>query len=273
MAKQLYKDVKHPDKFHEALSGVWAKMEPYALHAGLGVLVVIVVAGVWFAVWHQSASRRDAAWAKDFAIERQAREAAAEAETAAEREKVDEQTAAELEAFVREYQRRPVAAVALLKLAQAHARLGRRARGSDRKAAREHFRESAEAAEQFLADFPDHGLTTLAAWNAGKARFELREYPRAAQHFQQATGSQVRFLAALARWHAGRCYEHMGRAEAAREAYEALRNERPGYAALRAAFGDFRARQLLAVNPALEWCAQQAQWRLAQLQRKSPKGS
>jgi tetratricopeptide (TPR) repeat protein len=250
LAKQRYKDVKHPDKFHEGLSAAWAVVEPYALPVGIAVFVLLIVAGIWVVVARQWAARRDAPWAKDFEIHRRANDAAAEAETNEDLEKAAQQALADIDALAREYQRRPVAAVALIKLSRGHFGLGHRSRTRDPKSASEHFKKAAEAAEQFLADFPDHGLHAIAAYNGGRARLELGEHQRAAEHFERAQTSAVSSLAAIAQWHAARCYEHLGRTDSARRAYQALRN-----------------------NPWAGWCAQQAEWRLSQLESRPAKGT
>ncbi|MBL7222709.1 MAG: tetratricopeptide repeat protein [Candidatus Brocadiae bacterium] len=250
MSKHLYKDVKHPDKFHELLSHAWARMEPYALQAGIAVLALVAVATVWFVVARQRAASLEKPWAQAFDIQRRASDALATARTDADRETIEEQVLADLAALAREQARRPVAALALIELSQAQFRRGHLRRTQDPDAARDRFRAAAEAAEQFLADFPNHGLRALAAYNAGKARLELREYPRAVQHFQQAHDAPIRSLAALARWHTARCQERLGQLDAARQAYEALRND-----------------------PWAGWCAQQAQWRLSQLQSRPTQGS
>jgi tetratricopeptide (TPR) repeat protein len=245
-----YKDVKHPDKFAEALSNAWTKVEPYVIPAGITILVVIAIAFVWVTFGQRWANRHEAPWAKAFEVQRTATAAVANAQTDEARAQAEEKALADLGAVAHEYARRPVAAVALLDLAQGHYRLGDRDRTDKPDASRDHFQKAAAAAEQFLADFPDHGLAAVAAYEAGKARFELRDYARALEHFLKVQAPAFPSFVALAQWHAARCYEHLGQADAARRIYEALRND-----------------------PWAGWCGQQAQWRLTQLPPASSTGS
>jgi tetratricopeptide (TPR) repeat protein len=245
VAKHRYKDVKHPDKFHEALSKAWAKAEPYALPAGIAVLALLVLTGVWVAVARQWTAGREEPWAELFRIQQEAELAQDRVQTEAQRQTATVEKLAALETLSRENAGRPVAAVALQRLASGYFALAEAERTREPDASKRHLVRAAEAAEQFLADFPDHGLAPLAAYTAGKARFELDQFNRALQHFQQAQTASVRAVAAFAQWHAARCQEELGQLAAARQAYQSLRND-----------------------PWAGWTAEQARWRLAQLDRQ-----
>ena len=266
MAKHIQSEVKKPDKFLETLTAAWSKAEPYALRVGLAAGALLAIIGIWIAIGRGGGRRDDAAWAKHFALGQKAGRAAAEAETDEDRQKVTQQLLADMKALVEEYDGQPVAAATLLETSQLELGLAGRARTDAPAEAKEHFRRAAEAAEKFLTTFPaEHALAPLAAYNAGNARLQLEDYQTAAKHFARCGGvvgapgsvrvephggSPIAALAALARLHTARCYEKLGRTADARRLYQTLRKDRWA-----------------------GWAAQQAEYRLSQLDKAPPKGS
>lgn len=245
MGKMKYSEVKHEDKFHEILSSVWGKLEPYTLSAGLAAIALLAIAAVWMVVARHHTATGEKPWIERFEI----------GERIGRSDKLDDEEKAkellgELTALARTYQGQPAAAITLLEVAQSHLALGRRHDGTASKDSREHLEKAAQAAEQFVADFPDHPLVALAHYEAGKARLDLAQYEGAADHFEQARKSPIAFLAALARLHEGRCYEKLGRLDKARQAYEAVRDDKMA-----------------------AWCADQAEFHLTRLRRTPQKGS
>jgi len=242
VGKHVYKEVKHDDRFHEALSGVWAKYGAYIWGAGLAMGVLLVVVIVWVAVSRLYAGRRDRPWVERFELRQSLR--------AAPLQGVSEQEAArylaKMNDLAREYRGRSVAALTLLELAQEHFGIASGKRDTDPKAAKEHLEEAVGAAERLVADLPDHAFAPLAHFEAGKALFELRQYERAAQHFEQARACEIDYVSALAALHAGRCYERLGRLDDARRAYESVRN-----------------------NKMAGWCGDQAEFQIAELDRRA----
>jgi len=245
VAKRTYSEIKHPDKFAEALSNAWERVEPYALRVCLGAIGLLVLAGVWIALSRRGAARAEEPWAEHFEIARDFADAGAESADAR-----DEQLATKMADLVAKYPAKPIAAITLLELTQWNFRRATTRRRDDAKAARGLFEDAANAAEQFIADFPDHRYLTLACFEAGKARLELGEYERAAQHFGQASQSLMRYLAVQAKWHRAFCLEKLGRADEARPIYETLRDD-----------------------PTAGWCAEQAEFQLAQLGQQPSKKS
>ena len=254
MAKhKKYSEIKHADKFYEALSKYWAKVERYVWPAGIVMGVLLVVVAVWLLFGGQAGSRGDQAWARLFEIREAFRP-----ETEESLERVSAQSIEKLASLAKEYQGRPVAAVALLYLTQGNYGMAVAKREENLKAltpeimkfVQDRFTRSAEAAEQFVADFPKHSLVGLAQYDAGKARLELGDIERAADHFAKANESNtVAFLKVLAGWHAARCYENLGQLDKARQAYEAVRSDRMA-----------------------GWCADLAEFRLARLGSSAPRG-
>ena len=249
MAKTKYSEVKHEDKFHEALSRAWERIEPYALRAGIAVGALLVAAAAWLYVAQRRTSSQEQPWAERFEIGR--RYADLEGDDAIEQ---TTKLLAELEAFAQKHQGRPVAAVTLLEVARAHLGLADAERAKDPDAAAEHLQRAAAAAEQFIADFPDHPHIAHAHYDAGKARLDLGKHAQAAAHFERAMESDVEFLAALARLQAGLCYEKLGELAKARMAFEAARDSK-------------------GADDRPTWCAEQAEHHLARLRRSVAEGS
>jgi len=238
-----YSEVKHPDKFAEALSTLWQKSEWYVVRAAIGMGAVLLVVGAWLGASSLFVGRGDESWAERFRVVEEAmRDIQEDPET------VSANLLAKMDAFVAEHRGDPAAAITLLELAQGHQRRAAGLRDEKPKEAREALLKAANAAEQFLADFPAHRHVATAQYEAGKARLELGEWERAAEHFEKAAASPVPALAVLAKWHAGYCYERLGRVEQARLKYEELRVDRTA-----------------------GWCAEQAEFALAQLGRRPPK--
>ena len=237
MGKKKYSEVKHADKFYEALSAWWLKVEPHAWLIAIAMTGLLLVVAVWLGVSHYYTARHDRPWVRLFELKESA---SARSDEGAEPNAP--QALDKLAGLAAEYQGRPVAAMALLDLTERQFDVAAGQQEDDPKAAAAHFKRAAGAAEQFIADFPDHPLLGLAEYQAGKARFALKEYDRAAEHFDKARAAGIGFLAVLAGWHAGRCYEHLGRVDEARRAYEAVRD-----------------------NRAAGWCGELAESRLAQL--------
>lgn len=243
MGKHLkYSEVKHPDKFAEALSRLWQKVERYIAPAGIAMAVGLLAVAAWLVASRVFADRSDRPWEDRYRL---AEEFAGSARDDGER--VSEPLLAKLGDFVQQHRGRPVAAITLLELAQGHLLRAAALRDDKPSDARGHLQKAAAAAEQFVADFPAHPQIALAHYQAGKARLELGEWERAAERFEKASTSQVAALAALAKWQAGYCYEQLGRLEEARMKYEELR-----------------------MDPLAGWCAEQAEFALAQLGRRSP---
>ncbi|MFP4055512.1 MAG: tetratricopeptide repeat protein [Candidatus Brocadiia bacterium] len=247
MAKTKYKEAKQDDKFHATLSAAWGKLQPYVLPIGIGAGLILLVAAAWVFLAQRSAARSERPWAERHQLE---------VATGPEASKTPEEHLEKLADLAREYQGEPAAAIFNLELALNHFRLAHlyaglgSGRGElDSDAAEGHLAQAASAAEQFVSDFPDHPLLPLAHLEAGKARMELEQYEAAASHFEQAALSPVPFAAAVARWHAARCYEKLGRLAEAREAYQTLRDTQMA-----------------------GWVAQLAEYDLARLDRQAPKG-
>jgi len=241
VAKHLrYSEVKHPDKFAEALAAIWGRCERFALPAGIAMAVGLAAIILWLVGTRLFAGRGDAAWHERFEL---AQEAAAAARDSGQG--VTDELLAKMADFVRRHPRHPAGAVTLLELAQGHMRRAAMLRAEKPDEAKAHLEKAASAGEQFVADFPDHRYVALAHYEAGKARFDLGQWERAAEHFEKASASQVPTLAALAKWQAAICYEKLGRIEPARLKYEELR-----------------------VDPLAGWCAEQAEFALAQLGRR-----
>jgi len=240
-----YSEVKHADKFAEGLSAVWHRLERYILPALIVAGACLVLTVAWFVVARLFGGSGEAAWEERFEL---AQEAAARAKD--EPEGGSDKLLDRMSAFVQKHQGAPAAAVTLLELAQGHNRRAAALRDESPKAAREHLQKAANAAEQFIADFPDQRPAALAIahYEAAKARMELGEWERAADHYEKATAAGLPALAAMARWQAGYCYEQLGRLDQARLKYEELR-----------------------ADPAAGWCGEQADFALAQLGRRPAK--
>jgi len=237
-----YSEVKHPDKFAEVLSKLWQKAERYIVPVGIAMVVGLLAVAAWLVASRVFADRSDQPWEERYRL---AEEFASSARDDGER--VTDPLLAKLGDFVQQHRGRPVAAITLLELAQGHLLRAAALRDDKLAEARQHLQKAAAAAEQFVADFPAHQQIALAHYQAGKARLDLREWERAAEHFEKASTSQVAALAALAKWQAGYCYEQLGRLDQARMKYEELR-----------------------VDPLAGWCAEQADFALAQLGRRAP---
>jgi tetratricopeptide (TPR) repeat protein len=220
------------------LSAAWEKAQPYALLVGLAAVGILALASIWIALSRHYAARADRPWEEHFEIAREL------ADAGDDREERVRRFFEQMEGLADTYRGRAVASVALLKLAQGHARRAADLRSEDPDAAKEHLEDAADAAEQFVADFSDHRHLALAYYEAGKARLELGEYERAADHFAQATRSPIRYLQVLAKWHRAFCYEQLGRLDEARRIYEAIRDDQTA-----------------------GWCADQAEFQLTQLGR------
>ncbi len=243
MGKHLrHRDVKHADKFAETLSAIWVKIEPYVIRVGVVVGLGVAAVGLWLLASSLFGGRGDTSWEARFQmIEEATREAPADPEAAGAK------MLAKMDEFAVEHRGKPAAAITLLELAQGHQRRAASLREEKPKEAREELAKAAGAAEQLLADFPDFRHAATAHYEAGKARLELGEWERAAEHFEKAAAAPIPSLAALAKWHAGYCYEQLGRLAQARLQYEELR-----------------------VDPMAGWCAEQAEFALAQLGRRPP---
>lgn len=244
MGKHLrHSEVKHPDKFAETLSALWAKSERYIVRIGIGMGIGTLAIAVWFGISSLLAGRSDRPWEQRFQLAEEAERQAQD-----DPEAVSDKFLAKMDDFAHDNRGEAAAAVTLLELAQGHARRAASLRDEKPKEARDHLQKAAGAAEQFIADFPDHRHVATAQYEAGKARFDMGEWERAAEHFEKAAASQVPSLVAMAKWHAGYCYEQLGRLDQARRKYEELRNQ-----------------------PLAGWCAEQADFALAQLGRRPPK--
>jgi len=243
VGKHRYRDVKHADKFIETLSEYWAKAEPYVIRVGIVMGVAIVAVGLWLLGTRLFGDRSDASWEERFQMMEEAvHNAPADPEAAGSK------ILAKMDEFAAEHRGEPATAVTLLELAQGHERRAAGLRDEKPKEAREELQKAASAAEQLIADFPGFRHVATAHYEAGKARLELGEWERAAEHFEKAAAAPIPSLAALAKWQAGYCYEQLGRLAQARLKYEELR-----------------------VDPAAGWCAEQAEFALAQLGRRPPK--
>ncbi len=247
MGKHLrHSEVKHADKFAEVLHAVWEKVERYVVRVGLVVTAGVIVFGAWLLISHLFAGSSDQAWEDHFQL---VRDLSAEAAKAPEdSDAVADRYLVKLREFVDTHRGDPAAAIALLELAQGHARRAAALREEKPTEARKQTEEAAGAAERFIADFPDHRDIAIARYEAGKARLELGEWERAADHFEKAAGSKIPLLDAMARLMAGYCYEQLGRLDQARLTYEKVR-----------------------VDPLAGWCAEQADFALAQLGRRPAK--
>ena len=239
MAKHRYSEVKHPDKFAEALSHAWQKAEPYALPAGIVIAVLIVISIIWVIIARSGVARTDQPWEDRFRLASKFAQADAE-----DPRKQTEKFLEEMVSMAREHPGEPVAAVSLLEATLGHFRLASSAADDDPAAAKAHYEKAADTAEQFIADFPEHRHLHVACYEAGKARLELRQYPRALEHFREASNSPIPYHATLARFHMGLCNELLGNLDEARRIYRSLRDD-----------------------PTAGWCAEQAEFQLAQLGR------
>lgn len=255
MGKRKHSEIKHADKVHEALTAIWTKLDPYVWPGAIGMGILLVLIGLLFLIGTGS-SGPDKAWADLFEI-RDTYMPRGEEASVLEFDKNAQTYVDKLAALCDRQRSRPVAAIALLDLAQACSGLGgglrertavtpgmaREDMEKNESAAHTLFVNSAKAAERFIADFPRHTLLPLAYYEAGKARYELGEYAPAAEHFDQARARfAIAFPKALAAYHAGRSYERTGHIEKARHAYEAVREEKLA-----------------------GWCLDLAEFRLAQL--------
>jgi len=230
VAKRTYSEVKHDDKFHATLTKWWEKLEPHLLHIGLAAGGVLLLALIWMLVASGSRAANDEPWAERAAIERE--------EDLTQADRLEK-----LAALVQKYSGEPVAALTQLEIAQGYNAQGNEksmppayeAEKPEEKTAREAeakqaYQKAAAAAEQFLADFPEHSLAAVAAFEAGKARLALGEPKAALPHFEKAAASKVLYLAALAQWHAARCHQALGDTESARSAYQrVIDNKQAGF--------------------------------------------
>jgi tetratricopeptide (TPR) repeat protein len=236
VAKRTYSEVKHDDKFHESLARLWGRIEPYMLHVGIAAGAVIVIAAIWMLLVRSESAAKGEPWARHFAIMKQ---------TGVDPEKQIEDYAA----LASDYEGHPVAAMALIEAAQGYFKLGTDkslappgAEKPEDKAkrteeARQFFQKAAAAAEKVLEAYPDYPRSDVAAFEAGKARFALEEHERALPHFEAAAASKVLHLAAQAQWHAARCHQALGNIEAARAAYEHVKdNQHASYMRAQAEF-------------------------------------
>lgn len=255
MGKRKHSEIKHADKVHEALTVFWGKLDPYVWPGAIGMGILLVLMGIWL-LFGSGTPGAERAWAELFEI-RDTYMPRGEEATVLEFDQNARAYVDKLAALCNEYRGRPVAAVALLDLAQACSGLGgglrernmatpgltRQDQEKNEKAAHDLFIHAAEAAERFIVDFPQHSLLALAYYEAGKARYELAEYDAAAEHFGHArAGFTIPFPKALATYHAGRSYELAGHIDKARSSYQAVREEKLA-----------------------GWCGDLADFRLAQL--------
>lgn len=242
MAKHIrHSDAKHPDKFIESLAGLWHKSERYVIRAGIVMIAVIVIAGAWLALSSLFAGRSERPWEERF----QLAEFAAKAQEGPEG--IGPSLFEKMKDFAQRHQGTPAAAITLLELAEAENRRAEALASNQPKDSRAAYERAAAAAEQFIADFPAHPEAALGYYAAARARMGLGEWERAAEHFERAARSPVLALGALAKLQAGYCYERLGRVAQARLKYEELRAERLA-----------------------GWCADQAEFALAQLGRGAP---
>jgi len=242
-----YSEVKHEDKFHEALSHGWERVQRYVVPAGIAVLAVLVAATVWMFIAQHRTSGRERAWAERFEIGH--RYATNLPDDEAEAKEQTRKLLAELEDFARKHQGRDAAAITLLEVARTHLALAGGEQGKDDSAAKDHLQRAAAAAELFLEHYPGHPYAAAAHYDAGKARLDLGNTEEALTHFDAARqGSDVAFLRALAGLQAGLCYEKLGRIDKAREAFETVRDSK-------------------GPDDRPTWCAQQAEYHLARLRR------
>jgi tetratricopeptide (TPR) repeat protein len=244
MGKHKYSEVKHPDKFAETLDKVWQKAQPYVLPIGILMAIALVLAIGWLILSRHFGGRTDRQWAGLFEASK-----GLTAESDDPLEPVNEKALGKLAAFANQFRAQPAAALALWEVAQEEFRLADARRDEDADAAKKHLEKAAEAAERFIADFPNHPYVAFAQYEAGKARLELGDPERAAKHFKQAREAKLRYPAVLAQWHEAFCYEQLGRLDEARRIYESLRDDQTA-----------------------GWCAMQAEFQLAQLGRAPAKG-
>lgn len=245
MGKMRYSEAKHDDKFHEALSAAWERAEPYLLPVGIAVGALLVVIAVWMVASRYHTATGEKPWIERFDLSQQLAQSD-EPDPEAQATRVLDA----LNTLVKNYQGHDAAAITLLELAQGHLGLASARSSDDPKAATSHLEQAAQAAEQFIADHPDHPLVPLAHYDAGKAHLDLGHFDPAADHFERARATRITFLAALARLQAGLCYEKTGQLDKARQAYQALRTDATA-----------------------AWCAEQAEFHLAKLKRSAHKGS
>lgn len=243
VGKHRYSEIKHPDRFIEALAGLWKKIERYVVPASIAGVVVVVGIGVWVYVARHYASLLERPWEERFAIMQEMIAGRGEAQDRRE------EYLGKLEELASKHRGGPVAAVTLLEVSQGYLSLAAQKRSRDEAAARRLLQAGADAAERFIAEFPDHRHVAVAHYQAGCAWLDLGEYAKAAAHFQRAARSPIRYVATLARWHLAYCREELGEYAEARRLYEALRSD-----------------------PGAGWCADQAQFRLTQLALRARKG-
>jgi len=233
-----YSEVKHPDKFALTLSKLWAKSERVVIWCGLAMGCALAVIIVWIVAARLFGGRSDAAWEERVKLAEEA------SELSRDDLKSGETLLAKMSDLARNYQGDPAAALTLLELAQGHLATAEARQADAPKEAKEHLEKAAAAAEQFVADFPNHRLVALAHYAAGKARLDLGEAERAAAHLDKASQSDIPALATLAQWHAAYCHRQLGRVDEARAIYERIR-----------------------LDPMAGWCAEQADFALAELGR------
>jgi len=243
VGKHRYSEVKHPDKFIEALAGLWKRVERYVVPASIAAVVVVVGIGIWLCVARHYAALLERPWEERFEI---MQAMLAQQGGPADRR---EEYLGKLKELAAKYRGKQVAAVTLLEVSQGYLALASQKRLVDRKGAERLLRGAAEAAEEFIADFPGHRYAALAHYQAGVAWLDLGETEKAARHFEQATRSPIRYLATLARLHLANCRERLGEYAEARRLYEALRDD-----------------------PSAGWCVDQARFHLAQLAMRASKG-
>lgn len=246
-----YSEVKHDDKFHEALSHAWDKMQPYALHVGIAAGLVLALAAVWMVVARRDTSSAERPWAERYAISRRYIDAFDEENSAEQSRKL----LGELDAFVDEHRGTSAAAITLLEVAQQHLNHAEDARLHDADKADDDLKRAAKAAEQFVADYADHPLLPVAQFTAGKARLDLEEYAKAGEHFARAAAAtDVPFLKTLAQLHEALCHEKAGEVAKARAAFETVRDSK-------------------GPDGQPTWCAEQADYHLTRLRREPAQGS
>jgi len=241
VAKHRYSEVKHPDKFIETLAGVWKKIERYAIPASIAAVVIVVGIGIWILLARHYATVLERPWEERFEIM---------SEMIAHRGEPEGQETylGKLAEFASRHRGKPVEAVTLLEVAEGYLGVAARKRLSDAEAAQRLLRKAAEAAEQFIADFPDHRHVALAHYQAACAYLDLGDLEKAAKHFEHAAASPIRYLATLARLHLANCRQRLGDYDEARRLYQALRDD-----------------------PNAGWCGDQARFQLAQLAARASK--
>jgi TolA-binding protein len=164
----------------------WQKHSKKVL-TGLAVLAVIGL-GVYY--WQRQAAEQEEA-------------AAAQLATAVD--------PASLQRLAQNFQGKPIAAQALLRLAEMEMQLGR-------------YKDAGDAFQSFLSQFPGHPLTESAQLGLAVAQESARDFQGAKTQYQQVIlGHPSSYTVIAAKLGAARCDEAMGLTKEALQAYEELR--------------------------------------------------